>query len=85
MEKKSISNIIYIIAGIIAGYASFLVDNSFISVGIAIAGMVLVAGALKSALKIEEKFKWFLSNGGWMYFFIWYIAWVMFYTLAFPM
>jgi hypothetical protein len=81
MEKKSISTLVYIIDGIILGYVSFLLKDEFLALGLTIIFFMLIARALKKALKLKEGFKWFLSHGGWLYFFIWFITWVVFFNL----
>ena len=32
---------------------------------------------------VEQKrdYKWYFSNGGWIYFFVWFIVWIVFYNL----
>lgn len=81
MENKSITTIIYVIAGIVLGYVSFILNNHLISVAVTIASLVVIAGLLKKLLKIDEGFKWFLSHGGWLYLFVWFITWVVFFNL----
>ena len=81
MENKSISTIIYVVAGVVLGYVSFMLNDHLISLAIAIAFLVVIAGVMKKLLKIDEGFKWFLSHGGWLYLFIWFITWVIFFNL----
>ena len=81
MKKKNKSTSIYVIAGIVIGYASFLINNEFLALGLAVVVMFLIAEILKRALKLDEKFRWFWSSGGWIYLFIWFITWVLFYNL----
>ncbi|MFH0929404.1 MAG: hypothetical protein V1818_03550 [Candidatus Aenigmatarchaeota archaeon] len=81
MKTKTKSNLIYVLAGIVIGYMSYLLNDEFMSLGLAIVSFVLVAGLVKKAFKVEEKFKWFWSNGGWLYLFIWFITWVVFFNL----
>lgn len=81
MEKKSISTLVYFIAAIALGYVSFLLNSEFLAFGLMIIFLVLTAGLLKKVFKIEGGFKWFLSHGGWLYLFIWFITWVIFFNL----
>jgi hypothetical protein len=81
MKTKSKSNLIYVLAGIVIGYVSYMLNDHFMSIGLAIVSFVLVAGLVKKVFKVDEKFKWFWSNGGWLYLFIWFITWVIFYNL----
>jgi hypothetical protein len=79
VEKKCI--IIFLIAGIIIGYLSFLVGNNYLAAILAIIVLIVIEEILRRAFKIEEKFGWFMSNGGWIYIFIWFIVWIIFYNL----
>lgn len=81
MNNKSLSTMIYVIAGIVVGYVSFLLNDEFLALGIAIVFLLVIAGALKKVLKLKENFKWFWSNGGWMYLFVWFITWIVFFNL----
>lgn len=81
MENKSKSTIIYLASGVLLGYVSFLLNDEFLALGMAVASLVVIAGLMKKLLKLDEGFKWFWSHGGWMYFFIWFITWVIFFNL----
>ncbi len=78
-DKKSLTA--YLIAGLAIGAASFYLKNNMLSFGL----MLIVLGGLhtviKKTLKINEKFKWFLSNGGWIYVFVWFITWTILYNV----
>lgn len=79
VEKKCI--IIYLIAGVIIGYLSFLIGNNYLAALLAIIFLIVIEEILKRIFKIEEKFGWFMSNGGWIYIFVWFIVWIIFYNL----
>lgn len=81
MNRGTQSTIVYVIIGIIMGYASMLVNNNYIALVLAVVFLFLIAEILKRILKINEKFKWFWSNGGWLYVFVWFIVWIIFYNL----
>jgi hypothetical protein len=81
METKSLSTTIYVIGGIVLGYVSSLLNDEFLSLGLAIVFLLVIAGALKKALNIKDSFRWFWSHGGWLYLFIWFITWVIFFNL----
>jgi hypothetical protein len=83
MKNKNKSTIIYVIAGGLIGYVSFLLNNEFLALGLALVSLFLIAEILKRALKIDSKFKWFWSNGGWIYLFIWFITWVLVWNQPF--
>ena len=39
--------------------------------------------AKKELNKINKELKWFLTNGGWLYLFVWFITWVIFFNPPF--
>ncbi len=78
MKNETKSMVIYLIAGIVMGGISFYIKNSLYSLVLAVAALAGIYYLLKKTLKINEKFKWFLSNGGWIYIFIWFISWTIF-------
>jgi len=81
MENESKSLIVFTVAGIIFGYVSFLLNRIFSSSIIPLIFTIVLFYFLKftlnKLLKINEKTKWFLSNGGFIYFFIWFITWIL--------
>jgi len=82
MKAGNKSTLVYVVFGIIIGYISFLVGNNYAALGLAIVFLFVISEILKRALKVNEGFKWFLSNGGWIYIFIWFITWIIFYNLG---
>jgi len=78
-ENKSI--IAFTLLGILMGYISYLLKNNFLSLGIALVFLYAGGELFKRLFKINENFKWFWSNGGWIYLFIWFIVWIIFYNL----
>jgi hypothetical protein len=81
MKIESKSTIAFTLLGIVIGYVSFLLRNNYASLALAVVFLYLGSEIFKRVLKINEKFKWFLSNGGWIYLFIWFIVWIIFYNL----
>ncbi len=77
MKLELKTTLIYTIAGIIFGIISFIGGNENLALLFALVGLVVVQYALKTFYKINEKFVWFLTNGGWIYLFIWFITWIM--------
>ena len=78
---------VYIVVGIIVGYLSFLVRNiygetgNYVAISLALIFLVITAEVLKKAFKMNQDFKWFWSNGGWIYIFIWFITWIIVWNL----
>ena len=89
MKKENKSMIVYIIIGIIIGYLSQMGRNlygesgNYIAVSLALIFLVLTAEINKKAFKIDKEFKWFWSNGGWIYLFVWFITWIIFFNPPF--
>ncbi|NIM47433.1 MAG: hypothetical protein GTN40_04740 [Candidatus Aenigmarchaeota archaeon] len=86
MKKGNKSMIVYIIIGIIVGYLSQLgrdlygEQGNYIAVSLALIFLVITAELNKKAFNIKEKFKWFMSNGGWIYLLVWFITWIIFFN-----
>ncbi len=78
-EKKSI--ITYLIFGIIIGTTSYYLNSSLMSLALTAIVLIALQSVLKVTMKIEEKFQWFMSNGGWLYIFVWFIVWTIMYNV----
>ena len=85
MKNESKSFWVLSVLGVIWGYASFLIDknmqSSAIPFALGIFSIFIFAQILKRILKINEKIKWFMTNGGWVYIFLWFVTWIIFYNL----
>jgi uncharacterized membrane protein YfcA len=81
MKTENKTTIAFTILGIIVGYVSYLLKNNYLSLTVAVIFLYVAYEAFKRIFKIDEKFKWFWSNGGWIYIFIWFIVWIIFYNL----
>ena len=81
--------IVYIIVGIIVGYLSILGRNmygetgNYIAIALALIFLVITAEVNKKIFKMDKNFKWFLSNGGWIYLFVWFITFIIFFNPPF--
>ncbi len=91
MKKENKSMTVYIIIGIIIGYLSQLGRNlygeqgNYIAISLALIFLVITAEINKKAFKINKEFRWFWSNGGWIYLFVWFITWIIFFNLYNPL
>ena len=89
MENGTKTMALYVIMGIIAGYLSqysriiWGEAGNFVALGIALIFLVLTAEISRKIFKINKEFKWFLSNGGWIYFFVWLVSWIIFFNPPF--
>ena len=85
MKDKKKASVVFAFVGVIMGYVSFLITNSLetnlLQPFIAILAMVFTSEIMKYTLKIKKDFKWFLSSGGWLYYFVWFVTWVVFFNL----
>jgi len=89
MKVETKSTIVYIIVGIIVGYLSQIgrdlygISGNYVAISLALIFLVLVAEINKKAFKIGKDFKWFWSNGGWIYLLVWFISWLVFFNPPF--
>ena len=85
MNNESKSFWFFTVLGVVFGYVSFLLNNtlqsSVIPFVLAIIFLYVSVNILKRVLKVNEKMKWFMTNGGWVYIFLWFVTWVIFYNL----
>lgn len=91
MKPETKIMIVYIIVGIIIGYLSQLgrelygESGNYVAISIALIFLVITSEINKKAFKINKEFKWFWSNGGWIYLVIWFISWIIFFNLFNPL
>lgn len=81
MKPENKTTLAFAILGVLVGYVSSVLMNSYLSLALAIAFFFIGSEAFKLMLKIKEKFGWFWTNGGWIYVFVWFIVWILFYNL----
>ncbi|OGI12393.1 hypothetical protein A3K64_01010 [Candidatus Micrarchaeota archaeon RBG_16_36_9] len=78
--------LVYIVVGIIVGFLSNLGRNlygevgNYIAIVLALLFLVISTEINKKLFKVDKDFKWFLSNGGWIYLFVWFISWIIFFN-----
>lgn len=82
MKTENQSIFFYIILGIMLGYAGFLTKSNIYATALAVAGFFVGAFVLENVLGEQKGYKWFFSQGGgWIYFSVWFVAWIVFYNL----
>ena len=81
MEPEKLSMIVHAVVGVVAGYASFMVNNNFGALGIMIVMMFVMRAVTNKIAKENKDMKWWLSNGGGIYFLIWFVSWIAFFNL----
>lgn len=80
MDKEKLVMLLNFAVGVAVGYVSFLLNSntyaiaSMLVIGIA---MNFVSGKFAGG----KDFKWWLSSGGIVYVFIWFVAWILFINL----
>jgi len=89
MKLETKTMIVYVIVGIIVGYLSqfgrsiYGEAGNYVAISLALIFLVITAEVSKRLFKIDKEFKWFLSNGGWIYLFVWFITWIIFFNPPF--
>jgi hypothetical protein len=85
LKDKQKTSLVYTVIAILVGYSSFLITQSYetnlYQPFLALLVLFLMAEIMKVVFKINKNFKWFMSGGGWLYLFIWFITWIVFYNL----
>jgi magnesium-transporting ATPase (P-type) len=79
--KKDLSAMgLHLLAGILIGYLSFLLNDALYSLVLAVA---VAYGLRRLSVKLfnEKDGGWWFANGGVIYFFVWFIVWVIFFNL----
>jgi hypothetical protein len=81
MKVETKTTIAFTILGIVVGYLSYLLMNNYLALTAAISFLYVGIAAFRKMFKVDQKSGWFISNGGWMYIFVWFIVWIVFYNL----
>jgi len=75
------TTLIYSALGVIAGYASFTLNNPRTAFVFMVVILALSTFVLKYAFKVPS-YRWFVSNGILTFLFVWFIVWTIFYNLS---
>lgn len=67
------------IIGVIAGYASFLLNHTAGAAALGIVLFIIASFAAKKVLKIQEERKWWTTMAI-VYFLVWFIVWSVYYN-----
>lgn len=81
MKNEIKSTVAYTVAGIVVGVASWYVRINLLALVIAVAVLFGMYLLLQNLLGLKAKMKWFMSNGGWIYIFVWFITWTILVNL----
>lgn len=77
MKSENKSLLLCSLAGIVMGYMSFLVVDALFALALAVAVGFVLKFASEKLAKEKKGLKWWLSNGGFSFFLIWFVVWVM--------
>ncbi|MBI2076739.1 MAG: hypothetical protein HYT72_05835 [Candidatus Aenigmarchaeota archaeon] len=80
-DRELLSVLTYSIIAVIAGYISFLVNQPKAALVVMAAFLAISTLFIRFALRIREKYNWYLKNGVMVFLFVWFIAWTLFYNL----
>jgi hypothetical protein len=67
--------------GAIVGYLGYTLMNNYFAVTLALAVLFISMKVFEIIFKKKENYKWFMSNGGWIYIFVWLVIWIVFYNM----
>ncbi len=81
MNKEILVMFANFFAGMVAGYASFLLNSNTYAVVLMAAVGVTMKFVSEKILAEKKDFKWWLANCGVIYIFMWFISWVIFLNL----
>ncbi len=73
--------VINIIAGAIAGYASFVINQPLAAAFIAVVAVALLSLILNKAIGVKKGTKWWISNGVMIFLLAWFVVWTVFYDM----
>ena len=80
MDKERLVMLLNFAAGVAVGYASFLLNSNTYAIASMLVGGVIMNFA-SGKVAGGKDFKWWLTNGGMVYAFIWFVSWVLFLNL----
>lgn len=80
-DEELKSTLIHAAAGVIVGFISFMVNQPVWNFFIMLAILGALIMVMKTAMKIQKPFKWWLGNGIIVYIFIWLVTWTIFYNI----
>lgn len=71
---------IHTVAGIAAGYVSYILANNLYALGAMILILLVTGYATEFALK-KKGIKWWLSNGAVLYILVWLVSWIFLFNM----
>lgn len=83
MDENKTSRIslgVHTIAGIAAGYVSYMLANNLYAVGAMLVILFIVGYATEFVLK-KKGIKWWVTNGAVLYILVWLVSWVFLFNM----
>jgi hypothetical protein len=83
MDDLKVSRIslgIHTVAGIIAGYISYILANNLYAFGAMLVILLVTGYATEFALK-KKGIKWWISNGAILYILVWIVSWIFLFNM----
>jgi uncharacterized membrane protein YGL010W len=80
LNVSRVSLSIHTIAGIVAGYISYMLADNLYAFGTMIVILIITGYGTEFALK-KKSVKWWLSNGGALYILVWLISWIFLFNI----
>ena len=71
---------VHTVAGIVAGYVSYVLANNLYALGAAIVILLVTGYATEFALK-KKGMKWWMSNGAVLYILVWLVSWIFLFNM----
>ena len=81
MDKEKTVMLMHLVAGLVAGYLSYIIRSNLYALVIMLFIMLVMKRATDAVTKEKQKPAWWLGNGGFVYIFIWLISWIIFFNL----
>jgi len=81
MKHENTAFLFYIVLGIIVGAASLYLPNPLFSLALAVVMFFAGGFSLSKITKEKRELRWLITNGGWLYFFVWLLAWILLFNL----
>ncbi len=74
--------IVFAVLGVIAGYASFTLNNSTMAFVLMIVVALVFYFIVKKAAHVKQDRRWWIGNAFIVYIFLWFVSWIVYYNLG---
>ncbi len=84
MKPENTAYILYIVIGALVGIASLYLPNPLFSLALAVVLFFATSFSISKITKEKRELRWLITNGGWLYFFVWLLSWIILFNLLPP-